>query len=120
MIISRGHPKLVVLFPAQHVLNSSSGILLAHIDIQICLFISSCLMKRYLEEGVSKQHKNIKRWPKRQRSSVVDFCSDKRRTEDQTAQRYLKFAVMMVRMDEHGPEVYYMVILVFICFNVCA
>ena len=30
MIISRGHPKLVVLFPAQHVLNSSSGILLAH------------------------------------------------------------------------------------------
>lgn len=96
---------MVVLFPAQHVLNSSSGILLAHIDIQICLFISSCLMKQYLEEGVSK-HKNIKRWPKRQRSSVVDFCSDKRRTEDQTAQRYLKFAVMMVRMDEHGPEVF--------------
>ena len=50
----------------------------------------------------------------------MDFCSDKRRTEDQTAQRYLKFAVMMVRMDEHGPEVYYMVILVFVCFNVCA
>lgn len=35
----------------------------------------------------------------------MDFCSDIRVTEDQTPQRYLKFAVMMVRMDEHGPEV---------------
>lgn len=42
----------------------------------------------------------------------MDFCSDKLRTEDQTPQRYLKIAVMMVRMDEHGSEILY----VYICF----